>query len=213
MPAFDDLTGRVFGRLTVVSRATNAGPKVRWSCACTCGREPIVHATALRIGHTRSCGCLKVDQPAALTHGHSTDQTLTPTYLTWASMIQRCQNPKNPSFPRYGGRGIKVCDAWLKFDGFLLDMGERPQGLTLERINNDGGYEPGNCKWATYKTQNNNRRVNHLLAHKGQTFTLQAWAERTGLKATTIRRRLKMGWTVARALESPTGRRRASNDR
>lgn len=140
-------------------------------------------------------------------HGHAYPSS--PTYVCWYSMIARCENPKHKSFERYGGRGIKVCGSWRdSFEAFLADMGERPDGMTLGRIDNDGDYCPENCEWQSWLSQQNNRSNNRLLSHRGKTMTLQQWAEETGIKACTISRRIdKHGWSIADALDIKVGQR------
>jgi hypothetical protein len=120
-------------------------------------------------------------------------------------MIQRCTNPKNPQWRDYGARGISVCTQWRSFPGFLADMGEPPPGATIERIDNDRGYEPGNCRWATRAEQNRNTRRNHLVEHDGVRLTVGEWASRLGLKPSTLVQRLRRGWEVSRALRGPQG--------
>lgn len=123
-----------------------------WLCKCVCGKEFLVRVD--KIAAQKSCGCLR-PVPSTLSHRG----THTPEYEVWKNMLQRCGNPKNPRYPDYGGRGIAVCDRWLKFDNFLADMGLRPNPeLTIERINNELGYQPGNCKWATRSEQQRNKR-------------------------------------------------------
>ena len=140
-----NLTGRRFERLCVVSRADDSRDgRTRWTCRCDCGAALTTLAASLLGGATRSCGCLHRELAARnkTTHGRWN----TATYRAWADMITRCMNRKRPNFDRYGGRGITVCNRWLNFNAFRADMGDRPRGLTLDRINNDGNYEPGNCR-------------------------------------------------------------------
>lgn len=127
----------------------------------------------------------------------------TTTYNVWSSMLARCRNPNCPAFPNYGGRGIDVCDAWISFKGFLADMGERPEGLTLERIDNDRGYGPDNCRWATRSEQGRNKRSTRLLTVDGQTLSMAEWSERTGLKISTIWARIAKGWPESVAVTTP----------
>lgn len=157
--ALIDLSGHIFGRLTVVSRSQN-GPRgqARWNCLCSCGSYKVVSSKLLRSGETSSCGCKQREFAASglahFRHGkrHSAE------YTVWAGMIQRCTNPNSPSYPRYGGRGITVCDRWRDSANFLADMGPRPEGTSLERIDNSGGYSPNNCKWATDEEQRANKQ-------------------------------------------------------
>lgn len=164
MGAFNDLTCRVFGRLTVQKRALNSRwRETRWECLCECGHRSVVRAKHLLSGRSRSCGCLMRELTSALHRVHG--RTKTPIYRSWQMMLNRCSNKRCKDYHRYGGRGITVCDRWRFGDGnrsgfecFLADMGERPPNTSIDRYpNNDGHYEPGNCRWATQSQQCRNK--------------------------------------------------------
>lgn len=154
MSKFMDLTGQTYGMLTVLAKAITPPSKgVRWECLCQCGEKAEVAANHLRSGATTSCGCFRV--AVKTTHGKRGSST----YTAWGNMIARCTNPNSPSYPDYGGRGLKVQDSWLIFENFYADMGDKPKGLTLEREDNERGYFKDNCKWATTAEQALNKRV------------------------------------------------------
>ena len=187
---------QLFGRLRVIERAeTDRYGKARWLCECKCGTRLVVRGYDLRSGGTRSCGCLS--RELATTHG----LRKTPEYSVWADMIRRGTNPNHPAYKDYGGRGIKVSARWRKFENFYADMGPRPSPAhSLDRIDNDGDYEPENCRWATRKEQARNIRPNRMIPFNGEMLCVTEWAERVGLRRDTLRWRLNHGWSVGRAI-------------
>ena len=202
MPPFRDLMGMRFGRLVVLEKRRR-GRRVEWLCRCDCGNQVCVLSHHLtRAGQsTVSCGCKKAADLAARATTHN--MTGTRTYQTWASMLDRCRNPKNKRFYDYGGRGISVCWRWKRFERFLEDMGKRPQGKTLERLNNSEGYCPTNCWWATPAEQQRNMRRNRLLTINGQTMCLTDAARMVGLTHSCLATRLRRGWDLSRSLAEP----------
>lgn len=201
-----DYTGQRFGRLVVQGRAGDDGyGHATWRSICDCGGEKVCVGAALRSGRTQSCGCLLTESRsrngvANRTHG----LTHTPIWRMWQSMLRRCNDPNDKDYPNYGGRGIAVCQAWQEsFESFLADMGPRPAGFQIERQDNDGGYEPGNCVWADVFTQANNRRTNRRFTHNGRDLTVSQWAREAGLEVGTVFRRLERGWAFERSISEP----------
>lgn len=205
---FIDLSNKRFGRLIVIRRVPkkNVGRHAYFLCRCDCGKEKVINGCGLRTGRTRSCGCYKIEVTKAVstTHGMRNSRA----FAAWAHIKQRCGNPKDAAYERYGGRGISVCERWYKFENFLEDMGHPPKGLTIDRIDNNGNYEPGNCRWATYKEQANNKGNNRVICFNGQSKTLMQWCEHLKISNETLRERLSR-WPLERALTTPnmgTGR-------
>jgi hypothetical protein len=198
-----DLVGHRFGRLVVESDAPAktflcGRRSLMWTCRCDCGEVVTVMGESLRCGDTQSCGCLKRDR--STTHGHAKDGRVSPEYRTWQDMLQRCLNPRDTGFNGYGGRGITVCDRWNPSDGgsfenFLGDLGERPgKRYSLDRIDNDQGYEPDNCRWADPKTQARNTRLTVFVTYKGQRMPRAQAVELSGLSTSTVLKRVRLGW-------------------
>lgn len=202
MPRLIDLTGQVFGRLTVLSRVPATG-QARWLCRCECGSERSYLGYELRAGRTSSCGCYRAALAKELTKSHG--MTRTPTYFAWANMRNRCYRPEVRGFARYGGKGITVCDRWrFSFTNFLADMGERPDGHQLDRIDPTGNYSPDNCRWVDLETQANNKtRIKHVTLGD-RTMSVSQWCRELGLPQRTIRARIyEAGWDPVKALRTP----------
>lgn len=201
-----DLSARQFGRLTVLSHAGSRQGNALWLCRCACGAERLVLGTNLVKGQTKSCGCQKREATTTRNRLNATHRmTDSRTYETWHAMKQRCHNPKHRAFGRYGGRGITVCARWKdSFENFLADMGERPPAKSIDRINNNGNYEPGNCRWKTQGEQRRNASNLAMLTFWGRTQCLCDWADELGINRNTLRNRLfKSKWSVEKALTTP----------
>ncbi|SOY65623.1 conserved hypothetical protein [Cupriavidus phytorum] len=197
MPPRVDLTGQRFGRLTVIEWGFNG----KWLCQCDCGKEHRAQGYKLKTGETKSCGCAKADisREKATRHGMADSRV----HRSWMSMRQRCENPSDGAYGRYGGRGIKVCERWSAFENFLADMGPMPDDCTLDRIDVNGDYEPSNCRWATYREQARNQRTNRKITHAGKTMCLAGWADELGIGRSTLAYRLKSGLTFEQAISRP----------
>lgn len=224
MPAFNskliDLTGQVFGRLTVIhdTRLPCKGRKNgrrAWVCQCECGTILTRIHGEITSGNIRSCGCLEREMLILRNKkGRPIDApnfTEMPEYGIWADIIKRCTNPKSISFVNYGQRGIIVCDRWRNsFEHFLEDMGTRPSYQhQIERIDNHGNYEPSNCKWATRSEQSRNKRNNHWLTVGDETLCITDWANRLGTSAGVIRGRILLGWSPHKIVTEPVRSRNA----
>lgn len=190
----DNIVGLKFGDLTVMETADRGKYKeLRLLCLCDCGNKKNVSRSHLIGGDVKSCGCFLKEFKK--THGMS----YTRTYTTWESMIDRCFNENYSRFNDYGARGISVCKAWIKFEKFYEDMGDRPKGKTLDRIDNTKGYFKENCRWATPKEQSRNSRSNIIIEYNNMAKCIEEWAEYLKINSSTLRKRLNRGWSVERA--------------
>lgn len=189
-----DLTGKRFHKLIVIARAKNrVSPggqiKTYWDCVCDCGIKTVVYAYSLKSGKQKSCGCKKVKHKKSRTRIHK----------IWINMRYRCLSKDSKFYMNYGGRGITICDRWLKFENFYSDMGEPPsKEHSIDRVNNNGNYEPNNCRWATSEEQTRNTRQNRLIKYNDEAGTVSYWVEKTGLTHATILGRLNRGWSPER---------------
>ena len=211
MSLFEDLTGQRFGRLLALSPIRQPGKRTKFLCQCDCGEQSIVMSTNLKRGVTKSCGCLQKERAAAAKtkHGHTRrSKGSTSTYNSWLGMKARCNNPGSPSYEDYGDKGIGYCKSWESFENFLEDMGERPDGKTLHRLNNDHGYDKANCVWADWATQGKYKSTTRWITIDGQTDTLTGWGRRMGVNYTTIQGRLNRGWNEKDAVFTPVRGRR-----
>lgn len=190
-----------FGYWTVVGSLTNKGKCKAYPCRCICGKEGLVNKSNLLSGQSTNCGCKRIN--SLKKHG----KYRSPEYAIWSAMRTRCLSPNHKQWHRYGGRGIKVCERWLKsFANFIQDMGERPSDqYTLERVDNNGNYEPQNCLWVTREQQSNNMARNRLITIDGETHNTTQWAKIVGLNRGTINYRLCMGWPEREAILLPKG--------
>ena len=209
MSKLKNLKGQRFDRLIVISRAENSKTgKARWICKCDCGNETVVSGDALRNKNTRSCGCLQKEIITKQNTIHG--KTGTKIYKAYIHMKERCYSKNDKRYSDYGGRGITVCDEWLHSFQAFYDWSMAngyADDLTIDRIDVNGNYEPGNCRWVTQKEQQNNRRNNHCLTYNGETKTLSQWSEITGIQSLTILNRLRLGWSIEKALFHPVRKR------
>lgn len=187
-----DYTGQIYGRLTAVKRVGDRGGK--WLFQCECGAQTVTDIARVRIGMTRSCGCLAIEalRSRSITHGHALDRTVTPTLSSYRNAYSRCYHQSAARYAQYGGRGIKMCARWKNsFEAFLEDMGERPDGTTLDRYpNRDGDYEPGNCRWATSAEQGTNKHATIQVECEGKKISLRQFAARQCVSYKALHKRV-----------------------
>lgn len=203
-----DLIGHRFGCLSVIGFSglhtpPSGGAKTKWTCLCDCGRKVSVFGSSLTQGNSKSCGCIARRSTAERNKSHGMSKTK--TYRIWQAMLNRCRNPRMAMYPRYGGRGIRVCDRWASFENFFSDMGECPVRMSIDRIDNDANYEPGNCRWADRRTQNRNKSNNRIVSHDGRKMCLTDWAESLSMDQSSLAERIQK-WGVARAINTPKGK-------
>lgn len=199
---YRDLTNQKFARLRVIKFAHKKNRNIYWLCRCECGNEITCQSSHLLSKSIQSCGCLRQEMCALYSKKHG--QHKTKTYHAWQSMLQRCYNKNHKSYHNYGGRGITVCKSWREsFLNFLKDMKEKPSGLSLDRVNNNGNYEPNNCCWSTPKRQAQNRNTNILITYNNETKCLMEWAELLNIPYSTLSNRLNRGWTHYDTLSRP----------
>ena len=186
-----DIAGQRFGKLVAIKPVSKQSGKIVWEFLCDCGNTANYMSWLPRKGQVVSCGCWRKRQKGLAT---------TRSYQIWAKMIQRCASVDHKNYLNYGKRGIKVCDEWLIFSNFYGDMGEAPEGKSLDRINNDGDYCKENCRWASNRTQHTNKRTNRFITYQGRTMTLVEWAEELNIRSSTLWRRLKRNLPLEKAL-------------
>lgn len=209
---FRDLSGNRYGRLTVVCQAERSkSGQIRWRCRCDCGKEVAVATSNLTSGHTKSCGCFRDESRIKVHTKHGLRHTR--IYSVWGKIKGRCYNKNTPCYDRYGGRGIKMCDEWRDnpeaFAKWAYENGFDENAeygeCTLERINNDGDYEPGNCKWASMREQSNNRRSNRVIEHNGEKHTLAEWTRILGVSNSKLIWHLNKGRTIQDVIDNYLG--------
>lgn len=194
-----NLIGQKYGRLKIIEKlkTRDKHKKVVWKCLCDCGNFTEVNTKNIRTGNTASCGCLKTEKTTI--HGMTNSRA----FSTWSGMRTRCLNKNSDSYSKYGARGIKIDKAWNTFIGFYKDMGDPPDGMSLDRIDNDKGYSKENCRWATPYTQAVNRKSTRFITYNKITKSISDWARATGIRIDTLHYRFASGWSIQKALTTP----------
>ncbi len=213
-----DITNKRFGKLVAIERCKNISGKTAWKCKCDCGNTTYVSTSNLSCNRIRSCGCLKLEKLLERSTTHNQRHTI--LYSVWRGLRQRCNNPKHNSYHNYGGRGIKVCDEWDKsFQSFYdwayangystENQKDEKLKLTLDRIDNNGNYEPSNCRWVDRKTQTRNMRTTKFITFNGERKSISEWCEIYGINKPSFIIRLKYGWSIEEALTKPIGSKKS----
>lgn len=217
----DRYIGKVYGRLTVEA-AVYTKPKIAKDkqygyiygllCSCSCGNKKVIAHVDLTSGHTRSCGCFKSEETSKRNYKHGL--TYTPAWRSWNSMTDRCYSPSSSAYYKYGAEGITICDRWRGsngFNNFIADMGERPEGHSIDRIDGSKGYFPENCRWADAYQQSNNQKSNVKVTYKGRVYNVSQLMRKFGVytKAGTYYGRLSRGWDVEMAMKTPIRKRKS----
>jgi hypothetical protein len=199
------LAGLKFGLYTVLEYAGGSA----WKCQCACGSVTTVLTANLTKGQSKSCGCQRAEKSrvSATRHGMAD----TPIHRSWMSMRQRCNNKNDKAFANYGGRGIRICERWGYFENFAEDMGPMPAGYEIDRIDVNGNYEPSNCRWASCKDQNRNKRNSHLITFKGETRCFAEWCEILNLSKGCLQKRFDLGWGLEKAFTTPARHKSRAN--
>jgi len=203
MSKFIDLAGQKFSKLTVIKKMEKDKYGVYfWLCQCECGNVKKIRGSHLKSGYTKSCGCLQKEIVTKIAKTYGMAYNL--EYKSWANMKQRCLNKHNSKYKDWGGRGIKVCKRWLKFENFYKDMGDKPfKSYSIDRIDNSKGYFKENCRWATKKEQARNKRNNKMITYKGETFCLKEWSEKLNIKYSILQNRLNDKWDIKKLFQQP----------
>ena len=213
-----DISNKKFGKLLALKRCTNMSGKTAWECKCDCGNITFVTTSNLTCNRIRSCGCLKIKQLLERSTTHNQRHTV--LYSVWRGLRQRCNNPKHASYHNYGGRGITVCEEWDKsFQAFYdwsyangystENQKDEKLKLTIDRIDNNGNYEPSNCRWVDRKTQTRNMRTTRFITFNGQNKSVSEWCEIYGIKLQTFNTRIRNGWSIEEALTKPIGSKKS----
>ena len=201
---FIDITNQKFNMLTVLEKSGHKNNRIIWKCQCDCGKIIYENAIYLKNGRRKSCGCLNRQRLIQIATKHNLSKTR--VYKCWIAIKKRCFNSNCDIYPLYGGRGITMCDEWkndfLSFYNWSMQNGYKDT-LTIDRIDNNGNYEPSNCRWTNWITQNNNRRNNHLITYNDKTLSLSQWAKEYDINLSTFTNRIRRGWSIEKALTTP----------